>query len=132
MAHATRRILVVDDDEQLRRLLERILEREGYVVVTASDGRAALRALDDAPVDLVVTDLIMPEMEGIETIRSVRSRHPDARIVAVSGGGRAGALGILNAAAHLGADRTLEKPFTPGQLVAVVREVLGETPPGAG
>lgn len=118
------RILVVDDDEQLRDLLGRTLEREGFTVTTAADGRAALRALAEEPVDVLVTDLIMPDMEGIETIQQVRASYPAARIVAVSGGGRAGAHGLLSAAARLGAHRTLEKPFSPHHLVELVHELL--------
>ena len=84
------RILVVDDEEGIRTLLRNILVREGHHVTTAADGVEALQVVDTQPVDLVITDLIMPEKEGVETISELRKRFPAVKIIAMSGGGMGG------------------------------------------
>lgn len=118
------RILVVDDEDSLRRLLKAVLERAGHEVTTASDGVEAVRLVDAGPFDLVVTDLIMPEMEGIATIQQLRRLAPDMKIIAMSGGGRGSAGDYLDMAKQLGASMTLMKPFTPEGLVEAVAQTL--------
>jgi len=120
-----RRILVVDDEEQMRRVLKQMLESAGYQVSEAPDGKVALWISKVSPADLTITDLIMPEKEGIETIRELKRDFPEVRVIAISGGGKVGAELYLDMARELGIDRTLEKPFKKEDLLKAVKEVLG-------
>ena len=117
-------ILVIDDEETIRLLLRTILEREGYRVLEAPDGNEGLKQFTKTPTDLVITDLIMPGKEGIETIRELRRKFPDVKIIAVSGGGRIGPDAYLKMAKGVGALRTLSKPFDKTVLLEVVKEVI--------
>ncbi len=117
-------ILLVDDDDLVRLTLETALTRAGHEVVSAVNGVAALEKLQDVEVDVVVTDLIMPEKEGIETILEIRRSKAKLPIIAISGGGRGEAGDYLKLAGHLGADRVLNKPFAPAALLAAVEECL--------
>lgn len=117
-------VLLVDDDELLRNLVSRRLKKRGYEVLEAPDGRVALERFRSAPaVDAVVTDLVMPEQEGIETIRHLRALAPALPIVAMSGGVR-GTDHILKVAGHLGATRTLAKPFQIDDLLEILQGLL--------
>jgi DNA-binding response OmpR family regulator len=118
------RILLVDDEASVRELMAIVLEAEGYSVTKAGDGNSALAALERESFDLVITDLVMPGKEGIETIMDIRQRWPQLKVIAMSGGGRGSANDYLDMAAQLGARRTLEKPFGSEDLVALVAEVL--------
>ncbi len=118
------RILIIDDDEQVRDLLSEILGRAGYEVLAASNGAEGLRLYRAQPADLVITDLIMPEKEGMETIIALRKDFPKVRIIAVSGGGRSGAISYLPIAKSLGAARTVAKPFSKQEILDAVRETL--------
>jgi CheY-like chemotaxis protein len=118
------RILVIDDDENIRLLLRAILEREGYQVLEASDGDKGLKEYKKNPTDLVITDLIMPGKEGIETIRDLRREFPGIKIIAVSGGGRIGPESYLKMAKGVGALRTLSKPLDRLGLLQAVEEVM--------
>ena len=118
------RILIVDDDELFRGMLRLTLLRSGYEVDEAADGRQAIRLHESTPVDLVITDLIMPEQEGLDTIQQFRRRHPAVKIIAMSGGGRIDARDFLKIARHLGAERTFAKPFENSELVAAIAELL--------
>jgi CheY-like chemotaxis protein len=117
-----KRVLVIDDEPSVRDLFQHALETSGYDVVTAANGNSALRLLRDTTVDLVVTDLVMPEKEGLETVRELRRDFPQVRILAVSGvgGGQ-----YLRIAKILGADHVMQKPVSPSNLVAKVRELVG-------
>jgi DNA-binding response OmpR family regulator len=117
-------ILVIDDDENIRMLLRAILEREGYQVLEAPDGNKGVQEFKKHPTDLVITDLIMPGKEGIETIRDLRREFPNVKIIAVSGGGRIGPDSYLKMAKGIGALRTLSKPFDRLGLLHVVKEVM--------
>jgi DNA-binding response OmpR family regulator len=119
-----KRILVVDDDWQMREMMHQALARAGYDVVEAANGKIGMNIQRENPVDLVITDLIMPEKEGIETIRELRKDFPGLKIIAISGGGRAGADGYLSVAKTIGADRTLSKPFDLKQILDTVEELL--------
>lgn len=114
-------ILVVDDEESIRKLLQHILAAEGYQIITAANGEEAVQITRGRSVDLVITDLIMPEAEGIETIQTLRSEQPELKIIALSGafGGT-----YLRAAVKLGASATLLKPISRDTLLSTVREVL--------
>ncbi len=118
------RILVIDDDEALRQSIRRILEREGHVVEEAEDGRAGTRIVREASPDLVITDLIMPGQEGIETIIQLREEFPELKILAVSGGLSLDPEGPLKDAEALGADASLSKPFGVEEFLEVVRGLL--------
>lgn len=121
-----KRILVIDDDWQMREMMHQALDRAGYDVVDAANGKIGMNIQRQEPVDLVITDLIMPEKEGIETIRELRRDFPGLKIIAISGGGRAGADGYLSVAKTIGADRTLSKPFDLKQILDTVGELLSQ------
>jgi DNA-binding response OmpR family regulator len=118
------RVLVIDDDAHIRELMQRILSGAGYLVACAVDGNDGVRTFDEFRPDLVITDIIMPDKEGLETIRELRSRDPAVPIIAVSGGGRVGTLDVLSIAEKFGANRILAKPFTLSTLLNLVREAL--------
>ena len=117
------RILLVDDDELLRNVLALTLRKMGHAVVEARNGREALERCADGLPDLLLTDLIMPEKEGLETITTIRELHPAVKVIAMSGGGRGDATDYLNIARLLGADRTLQKPFTQEAMAQAIAEV---------
>lgn len=118
------KILVIDDDEQMRVLLRQVMEWAGHEVVEAADGREGTRLQRQHRADLVITDLIMPEQEGLETITALRRDYPGLKIIAISGGGRIGPEAYLPAARELGADRVFSKPFDVQELAETVRELL--------
>lgn len=118
-------VLVVDDEPLFRDYLRKILEREGHQVVEAADGADGVRKVDDNEIDLVITDIVMPKMDGIDFIMDLNKRKPNMGVIAVSGGGRPSGCFLIPAKA-LGAARTLSKPFSRGELVTVVSEVLNE------
>ncbi|MBI5572494.1 MAG: response regulator [Desulfomonile tiedjei] len=118
-------ILVIEDDADIRALYCRILSQAGHAVTEAPDGSVGLRLYRQKHRDLVITDIIMPEKEGIETIMELQRESPDVQIIAISGGGQAtpGAT-CLHLAKRLGAARTLAKPFSKQELLDAVTEVL--------
>lgn len=120
----SKRILVIDDDLDLRQVLVAALESHGYAVAAASNGREGLAALKAQDVDLVITDIVMPEMEGIETIFQIISKNPHQKLIAMSGGGRISAREYLEDANLLGATATLPKPFTLSELLDLVESIL--------
>jgi len=117
-------ILVVEDDAALRRLFEQMLLRDGHEVTIAADGAKALKLIESASFDVVITDLIMPEMEGLSLLRELRHLKSPLKIIAMSGGGRGSATDYLEMAAMLGAAATLSKPFTHQQLTETVERVM--------
>ncbi len=118
------RILVIDDDEQMRVLLRQVMEWSGFTVNDAENGRKGMQIQRRQPADLVITDLIMPEQEGLETISLLKKEFPAVKIVAISGGGRIGPEAYLPAARELGADLVFSKPFDVKEFVSAVRELL--------
>jgi two-component system chemotaxis response regulator CheY len=118
------RILIIDDDDQLRHLLGQALEQAGYETVEARDGQEGLEHYRVTPIDLIVTDILMPGKEGLETILELRHEAPGAKIIAISGGGQIGNMTFLEVARYLGAQRALQKPFALCELLNAVREVL--------
>jgi DNA-binding response OmpR family regulator len=120
------RILLVDDDELLRGPLHQILVRAGYDVEDAPNGKVAVRLYSRQLCDVVIMDIVMPDEEGLGTIRELRRLDPDVKIIAISGGGLGKAGDYLGIAQMLGAMRTLAKPFSPDTLLAMVAEVLAE------
>ena len=118
-------ILVIDDEAPMRRFVALALEKQGHVVAEAADGAAALKIMGSRVIDLVITDLLMPETDGIETIMELRRLYPATKIIAISGGGEyQSGKGFLRAAESLGADRTLTKPFEFQQLLPAVEALV--------
>ncbi len=119
------RILVVDDEEIIRFTLRQMLQKAGHEVFEAANGHVALKTFEDLGVDLVITDIIMPEKEGIETITEIRRRNPELKIIAVSGGGRTMTMNYLETAERFGADCALAKPLRRGDVLDAVDNALG-------
>jgi DNA-binding response OmpR family regulator len=128
------KILVIDDDEPMRRMVETVLRTDGHDVVTAENGLRGMAMLSEERPQIVVTDIIMPEQEGIETILALRRGNPDIRIIAISGGDTIGGTEVLKMAQLLGANEVLQKPFRAHDLIARVhaldtsRSVAGGDP----
>ena len=118
------KILVIDDDEIMNGMTVQLLAEAGYEAEGAFDGNSGLKCLDAQSFDLVVTDIVMPEKEGIETIMAIRNRNKTVPIIAISGGGKIGPKDYLRMAQHFGADYTFQKPFDREHFLAAVRECL--------
>ncbi len=114
------RILIIDDDAQIRKMLRLTLAAAGFEVAEAPDGKIAMKIMRQAPAELVVTDLIMPEKEGIETIIELKRDFPEVKIIAISGGGRIDPKDYLFLAEKLGAQITLEKPFSRKEILDAI------------
>ena len=124
-------ILVIDDDDDVRDTVCELLQMAGYEVAAAPNGRVGLQMLSERAADVVITDLFMPEMEGIETIVAVRASRPWVPIIAMSGGGKWDTVQSLKTAHQLGAMETLPKPITFDALMRALRSALGEDAPAA-
>ena len=122
------RILVIDDEQMLRRTLRALLERAGHAVVEAEDGVEGMAQFKAQRPDLVLTDIIMPNREGVETIGEMRRQAPELPIIAMSGGGSRGGDLFLTLAERLGA--TLAKPIRQAELLAAVDRCLAARPGG--
>lgn len=120
------KILVIEDDNAFRQVLVTMLARAGYEVVQAENGNEALRQCQNLQPDLVLTDIIMPDKEGLETIQELLNLAPNMKIIAMSGGGKFGPNSYLPLAEKLGAKRTLQKPFMRDELLSTIIEVLGD------
>ena len=118
-------ICVIDDDESVRQTVSRILSGAGYAVVSAADGAKGLEAVERSSPAMIITDIVMPNREGIETILEAKKRFPGIPIIAISGGGRSGPQSFLDLARKLGADDCLAKPFRPTELLDKVAALLG-------
>jgi CheY-like chemotaxis protein len=128
---AGERILIIDDDQEQRQLFATVLTDAGYAVVQAAEGQAGVALYRQAPCDLIITDIFMPNEDGIETIFELKSRWPHVKIIAISGGGRWAQYGNvvgpdepLDMATHFGADRTLKKPVKIQTFLESVAELL--------
>ncbi len=118
------RILVIDDDELVRFTLQKILEGENHQVAVAVDGVEGIALFTAQPFPLVITDLIMPEKEGMETIIELKKDFPDTKIIAISGGGQMGVSNLLKVAQIVGADHAIAKPFSKGDVLDCVKVCL--------
>lgn len=118
------RILIIEDDKIHQRIIREILHAHGHEVTAAEDGKMGLRLQRDHDFDLIITDILMPGMEGIETVRELRRMHPSLKIIAIS----AFKKGYLEAALKFGAMEALEKPFEPDQLASCVENCLQREP----
>ena len=131
-----KKILIIDDEKDVRIVLREDLQRAGYEALVAADAREGLDKLADEGIDLVITDVIMPGMDGVATVEKIREGYPDVPIIVISGGGNVAPMdyepGAISTSAYLasasnaGADRTLTKPFERQELVKVVDELLSD------
>jgi len=120
-----KKILLIDDDEHFREMFAELLKRNKYQVIEANDGRYALELFQEHGPDLIITDIIMPEKEGIETILDLKKLHKDCKIMAISGGGRTNAIDNLKSARLLGADLSFEKPFENEEILKAISNIIG-------
>ena len=118
------KILLIDDDNHFREMFAELLRRNNYEVIETSDGRYATELYAEHRPALVITDIIMPEKEGIETILDLRRMHGNLKIIAISGGGRTNAMDNLRSARLLGADQTFEKPFENSDILKAIKEII--------
>jgi DNA-binding NtrC family response regulator len=124
------KILVIEDEELMRDVISRMLRHDGYEVIELDDGRLVSGILEQGGIGLVVTDIIMPEKEGLEIITALKKEYPEIKIIAVSGGGSWGPDSYLQLARKFGADRTFIKPVMRKEFISAVKELIGE--PGSG
>jgi len=118
------KILIIDDDPSILTMLKRMLEKAGYEVDIASNGSEGLKKIESSPPDLLVTDIVMPEKEGLELISYLRGKIPGLKIVAISGGGRFHYEGYLTSAKLLGADLTFQKPLAHKEFVQAISDLI--------
>jgi DNA-binding NtrC family response regulator len=118
------RILVIDDQEPIRRVVRRALEQDGHEVFDASDGEIGMEILESQSFEVVITDIFMPGQDGIVTLRQIRKRFPDVKVIVISGGDSTGIMDLRQDAELLGAVKSLQKPFNAREIMDVVRSVL--------
>ena len=118
------RILIIDDNPEVLSTYGRILEHAGYEIVFAADGNEGIRVFREKSPDLVITDIVMPEKEGLETIGELKRDFPDVKIIAISGSGKLNSGYYLKAAKQIGAEYSLAKPIEREELLETVRECL--------
>jgi len=128
------KILVIDDEKDIRMVLKQVLELAGYDVELAENGKDGLAKLEGKGADLVITDVIMPGIDGVATVRQIKEAHPDLPVIVISGGGNVapaaydpGAIStsaFLESAKKAGADRTLTKPFDRHEILGAIKELL--------
>ena len=119
------KILIIDDDPAILIMLRKMLEKAGYTVEVANNGREGLEKIESWLPDLLVTDIVMPEKEGLELILNLRKKNPTIKIIAISGGGRFSYEGYLTSAKYFGADRTFQKPLNHKEFIQAVSDLLG-------
>lgn len=117
-------ILIIDDERPIRLMLRKLLEFEGYEVTEASDGNEAIQCYNEKQPDLIITDLIMPEKEGLETMAELFKKNPELKVIAMSGGGRSKPGGYLHTAKLLGAIETFEKPIRKNDLLDAIKRMI--------
>jgi len=118
------RVLLIDDDDAFRAMLRLTLTHFGHTVIEARNGREGLDLFPDANADLVITDIVMPEKEGLEVVMELKKRQPAAKIIAISGGTRNRSSCYLHIAKALGASKVLEKPFSNEDLLDAINKLL--------
>ncbi len=119
------RILVIDDDEQVLSMMQKMLSRAGHEILAALDGFEGMRICRRTPIDLVITDIIMPDMEGLEVILSLKREFPGVKIIAISGRSFKKPNDYLRIAGKFGANYTLAKPFECREMLMAVRNLMG-------
>lgn len=121
------KVLIVDDEDMVRMVLAQTLKKVGITVEEAENGRTAVELFRKDPADVVITDIIMPECEGVETIIEIRRISPDVKIIAMSGGGRMGKTDYLDIAREFGAAQVFRKPFDRMKVLEAVHDCLTGT-----
>jgi CheY-like chemotaxis protein len=120
------KILILDDEPSILLMLKKLLEKAGYEIEVALNGKEGMKLFEINKPDLLITDIIMPEKEGLETIFELRRNYPDLKIIAISGGGRIGPDGYLPGAKLLGANAVFTKPIVPKDFLQAVSDLLNE------
>jgi len=120
------KILVLDDELSILLMIKKMLEKAGHEVSLALNGREGMELFEKNRPDLLITDIIMPEKEGLETIFELRRKHPELKIIAISGGGRISPDGYLPGAKLLGADMTFQKPLNQKEFLQAVSQLLNK------
>ena len=120
-------ILIIDNDAYMRDWLREMLLEAHYDVRVASNGRVALQQLQEQSATLVITEMLLPEMDGVETIVAIRHSFPNTRIIAITGGGLLAPRGYLQLARALGVDSALAKPFSQSEVLDTINEILGRS-----
>ena len=119
------KILVVDDETPIRTLVSKIVMKDGHEVLEAENGVDACKSFQGNDIDLIITDLVMPEQNGIEMIIEIKKTHPNVKVIAISGGsGFSGQIDLLSVAKLLGAKHIIKKPFTVDQIRDAVNDML--------
>jgi YesN/AraC family two-component response regulator len=118
------KILIIDDEPYILLMLKKMLEKAGYIVDLASNGREGMQLFEKESADLVITDIIMPDKEGLELILEMKKQHPTLKIIAMSGGGRLSPESYLECAKHFGAEKIFQKPFKQKEFVSAVQELM--------
>lgn len=118
------KILIIEDDREIRNMLKIMVRRYGFSVQTAENGVEGVKMFRKTPSDIVITDIVMPEKEGLETILELREDFPEVKIIAISGGGRHEANNYLQSAKDFGADYVFQKPFSQKEIVAAIKDLL--------
>ncbi|MDF7805801.1 response regulator [Pontiellaceae bacterium B12219] len=119
-------VLIIDDDETIRSVFSRFLKGKGFDVVVAADGRQGLRTLEEQAVDLVITDIMMPETDGLEVVMAIRGKEPSIPVIAISGGMHAMPMDFLPMAKKFGAKEVLYKPVELDDLFSAVERAMAE------
>jgi CheY-like chemotaxis protein len=118
-------VLVIDDNEMIREALREMLSQAGYSILEAADGKSGIQIIAQHPIDLIITDLFMPEADGLEVIQYVRRQFPDVKIIAMSGGGSRGLVELLSVAQKMGAHKIFMKPFEWDDILGAIQELVG-------
>ena len=120
------KIIVIDDEPYILLMLKKMLEKEGHLVEMATNGVEGINLYHKNGADLIITDIVMPEKEGLETIINLKTENPSLKVIAISGGGRVDSREYLHSAQLLGAEKIFQKPFKKDEIVQAVKELLAE------
>lgn len=121
-----KKILIIEDDDQLQGFVQELLEDHGFEVLLAANGNEGIKVAEEQQPDLILTDLLMPEKDGVRVITEVKANHPEIPIIAMSGGQSVFSPVFLEAASTLGATKTLDKPFRNEELLQTIADCLEE------
>ena len=117
-------ILIIEDDDLVQNMISSVLRKNGYQVSSASNGVEGVEKVRSGNPDLAITDILMPDKEGIQTIVEIKQMRPDIKIIAMSSGGQAKNMSFLNMAKKVGAEYVLQKPFKPSELINIINKLL--------
>ena len=123
------RILLIEGEPHVRKLMKEILEEEGHEIIECDNGTDGVREYKRAAIDLVVLDVLLPDKDGLDTLRELKQHHDDVKVMAISGGFVQGAIDMLPLAKRLGARHTLDKPFDLKMFLSAVKQLLDDSQP---